>query len=208
LLGANICEDLKWREHLLSNEQSVVSQLTSRINGLLKVCARATPTNRLKVANGIFISKLCYLIELWGGCESYLLTSLHVLQNRAARAVTRKSWFTATRLLLEECKWLSVRQLVFYHSVLSTHKVVMSGKHLYLYQAMSTAHPLNTRQAAGGQIRMGENFDSKQGLVHDGFKYRAAKDYNLIPGFIRSIKSLPTFKRKLKQWVTTNIPVG
>ena len=55
---------------------------------------------------------------------------------------------------------------------------------------------------------MGENVDSKQGLVHDGFKYRAAKDYNLIPGFIRSIKTLPTFKRKLKQWVTTNIPVG
>ena len=74
----------------------------------------------------------------------------------------------------------------------------MSGKPLYLYQAMSTAHPLNTRQAAGGQIRMGENFDSKQGLVHDGFKYMAAKDYNLIPGFIRSIKTLPTFKRKLK----------
>ena len=208
LLGANICEDLKWREHLLSNEQSVVRQLTSRINGLLKVCARATPTTRLKVANGIFISKLCYLIELWGGCESYLLTSLQVLQNRAARAVTRKSWFTATRSLLAECKWLSVRQLVFYHSVLSTHKVVMSGKPLYLYQAMSTAHPLNTRQAAGGQIRMGENFDSKQELVHDCFKYGAAKDYNLIPGFIRSIKTLPTFKRKLKQCVTSNIPVG
>ena len=50
LLGANICEDLKWREHLLSNEQSVVRQLTSRINGLLKVAARATPTTRLKVA--------------------------------------------------------------------------------------------------------------------------------------------------------------
>ena len=83
----------------------------------------------------------------------------------------------------------------------------MSGKPLYMAKAMSTAHPLNTRQAAGGQIRLGENYDSKQRLVHDGFKYRAAKDYNHIPGFIRSIKTLPTFKRKLKQWVTTNIPV-
>ena len=40
LLGANICEDLKWNEHLLNNEQSVVRQLTSRINGLVKVFAR------------------------------------------------------------------------------------------------------------------------------------------------------------------------
>jgi hypothetical protein len=84
----------------------------------------------------------------------------------------------------------------------------MSGKPLYLYQAMSTAHPLNTREAAGGQIWLWENFDSTQGLVHNGFKYRGAKDYNLIPDFIRSIKTLPTFMRKLKQWVTPNIPVG
>ena len=88
LLGVNICEDLKWREHLLGNEQSAVRQLTSRINGLLKVCCRATPTTRLNVANGIFMSKLCYLVELWGGCESYLIKSLQVLQNRAARAVS------------------------------------------------------------------------------------------------------------------------
>ena len=39
LLGANICEDLKRRENLLSNEQSVVRQLTSRVNGLVKVCS-------------------------------------------------------------------------------------------------------------------------------------------------------------------------
>ena len=208
LLGANICEDLKWREHLLSNEQSAVRQLTSRINGLLKVCCRATPTTRLNVANGIFMSKLCYLVELWGGCESYLIKSLQVLQNRAARAVSKKSWFTSTRLLLADCKWLSVRQLVVYHSVLATHKLVTSGRPLYMHMAMSTAHPLNTRQAAGGQIHLGENFGSKQGLVHDGFKYRAAKEYNQIPAFLRSIRSLPSFKKKLKQWVITNIPVG
>ena len=98
--------------HILSNEQSVVRQLTSRINGLTKVCTRASKGTRLKVANGIFISKLCYLIELWGGCEGYLLTSLQVIQNRAARAVTRKSWFTSTRSLLKDCRWLSVEQLV------------------------------------------------------------------------------------------------
>ena len=86
LLGANICEDLKWREHLLSNEQLVVRQLTSHFNGRVKVCSRESKSTRLKVANGIFISKLCYLIELWGGCEKYLLTSLQVIENRAARA--------------------------------------------------------------------------------------------------------------------------
>ena len=207
LLGANICEDLKWREHLLGNEQSAVRQLTSRMNGLVQVCARASPRTRLQVANGIFISKLCYLIELWGGCEGYLLSALQVLQNKAARAVTRKFWFTPTRLLLAECKWMSVRQLVFYHSALSTHKIVTSDRPLYLHKNMSTAFPLRTRQAAGRQINLGEGFGSKQGLLHDGFKYRAAKDYNTLPASIRTTRTLITFKKRLKQWVSANIPI-
>ena len=31
---SHVCEDLNWKEHLQDNEQSLVRQLTSRINGL------------------------------------------------------------------------------------------------------------------------------------------------------------------------------
>ena len=78
----------------------------------------------------------------------------------------------------------------------------------YMHRAISTAHPLFTRQAAGGQIRLGNNFDSKQELLHDGFRYRVAKDYNSIPASIRSVGTLPTLKLKLEMWVLDNIPVG
>ena len=69
LLGGIISEEMKWKEHLLGSDQSLVRQLTSRINGLLKVSSRAPFHTRLMVANGVFMSKLCYLIQLWGGCE-------------------------------------------------------------------------------------------------------------------------------------------
>ena len=174
----------------------------------MQVCAWGSPRRRLKVANGIFSSKLCYLIKLWGGCEEYLLNSLQILQNRAARAVTRKFWFTPTRILLADCGWLSVRQLVSYHSIHSAHKMVTSGKPLYMHNALSTIHPLRSRQAAGGQTRIGENFSSKQGLLHDSFKYRAAKDYNSIPAFLRSTRCLQSFKIKLRKCVRLNIPVS
>ena len=60
----HICEDLKRKEHVLGSDPSLVRQLTSRVNGLLKVAARATFSNRLSVANIISVSKLCYLIQL------------------------------------------------------------------------------------------------------------------------------------------------
>ena len=39
----------------------------------------STFTTRQMVANGLVVSKLCYLIEIWGGCEGCLLHSLQVL---------------------------------------------------------------------------------------------------------------------------------
>ena len=93
-------------------------------------------------------------------------------------------------------------------SIHSAQKMITSGDPLYMHNALSTIHPLRTRQAAGGQIRIGENFSSKQGLLHDSFKYRAAKDYNSIPVSLWSTRCLQSFKIKLIKCVRFNIPVG
>ena len=136
-----------------------------------------------------------------------LLASLQVLQNRAARAVTGKSWFTPTRRLLEDCKWLSVRQLVFYQTVMGVHKAVVSGKPDHLSKKFSTDHPYRTRQATSGGLRYGEDYDGKSGLSHSSFCYRGTVAYNRIPVHIRQTNTMQTFKYKLKQWVSTNIPL-
>ena len=159
------------------------------------------------VANGIFLSKLCYLIQVWGGCEQYLLTALQTLQNRAARSVTGLSWFTPARVLLNKCKWLSVKQLVLYQSILLAHKIASQRTPVSLTEKMNTVHPYRTRQASTGSIRFGENFSSSDGRAQNSFCYRATKDYNIIPAKMRSIKSLPTFKSKLKQWILMNTPI-
>ena len=202
LLGGVISQDMKWKAHLLGSEQSLVKQLTSRINGLVKVSFSASSETKLMVANGIFMSQLCYLIQLWGSCEKYLVKSLQVLQNKAARLVTGKSWFTPTRRLLKDCKWLSVNQLIFFHTVLQTHKILIDGTPTFFSQRLSTQHPYKTRQAAGGSIWRGEEFTGRSSFSHMG-----SQAYNSIPPHIRNSGSLSTFKYKLRQWVSTNIPI-
>ena len=207
LLGGHICEDLKWKEHVLGSDQSLAKQLTSRVNGLLMVAARAPFPTRLSVANGIFMSKLCYLIQLWGGAEGYLLHALQIIQNRATRAVTRMTWYTPTRVLLNKCRWLSVKQLAFFQMVLTTHKIVKNKSPMYLNNKMNTCHPYKTRQATEGGIRFGENFDVKSNLSRNSFCYSGTMDYNRIPAEIRAAKTIIVFKYKLKNWVQSNIPV-
>ena len=174
LLGGIISQDLKWRQHLLDNDQSLVCQLTRRINGLSLISSSSTFATKLMVANGIVLSKVCYLNQLWGGTEDYLLKSLQVLQNRAPRIVVGCNWFTPIRVLLKKCNWLSVKQLIFYQSVILTHKIVKNGSPLYLAQKMSTTHPYRTRQATSGGIRYGELFSSTLSRTQDSFCYRTA----------------------------------
>ena len=205
LLGCNIHHNLKWKEHLQSNKKSVTSQLTSRVNALRKMSVNATFKTRLMAANGAFMSILTYLIPLWGGTEGYLLKSLQVLQNRAARSVTKLSWYTPTRQLLSQCNWLSINQLIFYQTVLQVHRVVKSGSPLYLSDRLDTEHVYNTRQAAGGCVRwLGEN-SGELSLLQTSFLGRASKMYNDIPAKTRRLESLPTFKKELKTWIKIHI---
>ena len=208
LLGGHISEDLKWKEHILTNESSVIKQLTSRVNGLCLISTRATFNTRLMVANGIVISRLCYLIQLWGGCEGYLLNSLQIIMNRAARSVTGYNCFTSTRRLLSTCNWLSVRQLVFYQTVIMTHKTMLTGTPKFMKQKFSTNYPYRTRQATTGSIRYGETFNTKSSLIQKSFAHRGLKDYNMIPSSIRASPTVSTFKTKLKKWVIANVNIS
>ena len=139
---------------------------------------------------------------MWAGCEKYLVRALQVLHNQAAMAVTGKSWFTAVRRLLKDCNWLSVNQPMFYTTVLQVHKVVNKDRPVYFQQRMSTMHPYQTRQAAGSDIWHGEEFPGSK-----RFFSRGALAYNSVPSHNRNARSLQIFKYKLKQWVSTNVPI-
>ena len=207
LLGCQISEDLKWKEHILLGEQSLVKQLTSRVNGLCLISDKATKQTRLMVANGIVMSKLSYLIQLWGGCDSYLQHALQLLQNRAARVVTGQGRFTPIRKLLKDCNWLSVKQLIFFQTTALVHKVILTGSPQYLKERLSTSHPYRTRQSSTGSIRFAETFGCTKDTAHDSFCYRGTKEYNTIPASIRASRTLATFKTKLRDWVKGNVSI-
>ena len=160
---------------------------------------------RLMVANGIFCSKLIYQICLWGGCEAYLLNSLQIIQNKAARCVTRRGIYTPVSELLRQCGWLSVRQLVYYHSVMLIYKTLKTGLPRYIYNKLATDFPYNTRLAASESIRMGPETKPRLVLTEKSFINRATSSYNQLPASIKQAPTVEVFKRRLKPWVLENV---
>ena len=152
------------------------------------------------------MSKLHYLIQLWGGCEGYLLHSLQVLQNRAARSVTGWSKFTSTRRLMAAGGWLTVKQLVVFRTVIMVYKTLKSGQPRYLHGRLNTTpHPFRTRQSCTGSIRQDESFRCNISLKSDSMRCRGAMAYNRIPADIRNFPSIESFEEKVRKWVKLNV---
>ena len=159
------------------------------------------------IANGIFCSKLIFQISLWGGTEDYLLKALQIVQNKAARVVARRGKYTPVAELLGQCGWLSVKQLVFYHSVVLIYKTILTTYPKYIYSKLSTQFPYNTRLAQTDSVRMGEDFKSKLELTEKTFMNRATISYNQLPPELRKIPKIDDFKKKLKGWVKENVKI-
>ena len=207
LLGCTIHQDLKWSDYVLNGGNSLVKNLSKRINALKMISPVANFKTRKMVAEGIFMSKLIYLIQVWGGCEAYLLKVLQSLQNKAARSVTKLGWNVSTEMLLGQCGWLSVKQLVFYHSVSLVHNVLMTGVPEYIYELYQeeNSQQHNTRLAEKSHVRLKDTRVPKTELALKSFKWRALQQYNELPLEVRTLNQKENFKYSAKKWISANV---
>ena len=186
----------------MDSKQSLSRILTSRINALSKISRCSSFKNRKLIANGIVMSHLTYLVQLYGGCSEYLLSALQVQQNRAARLVTRLGWWTPTSTLLLQCGWLSIRQMVIYQSLLLLFKTKQNMGPEYIFSKISCKFKRVTRNQTAGGIKDSRRFCSN--LANESFLPRSIRLWNeKVPGDIRTIVSTIEFKQKLKSWVKT-----
>ena len=114
------------------------------------------------------------------------------MQNKAARCVTKQSWFTPTKLLLLQCNWLSIKQLVFFHTALQVWRVKASKCPVYIDTNLK---PTNTRSTAQGNLRVPV---VEKSLSSNSFMVRSAVTWNSVPADIRSCKKLGAFKKTTK----------
>lgn len=194
-----------WAKYVQNSDKSLLKQLSLRLNALKIIGSIASFKVLLMVANGVFISKLVYQISPWGGCAEYNLNSLQVVQNRAGRFVARKGRYTHIKELLTNCGWLSVTQLVFFHSVMLQHKVMKSGYPEYIYNRIDIDYPYDTRLAASKAMRFTAVSQVRLQVTSRSFIPRACRCQDRIPVDLRQIQSSSQFRSQPKVWVRDNV---
>ena len=63
LLGCWIDSSLKWAEHIRDNGDNLIGSLNTRLGALKRISKVSSFKNRKMLANGIFMSKLTYLLQ-------------------------------------------------------------------------------------------------------------------------------------------------
>ena len=192
LLGCYVQSDLKWHKQI----DMLLTKLQSRLGALDKFKNVVTPTVKKTIVEGIFTSVLSYCIPLFGGCDKGEMQSLQVMQIKAARIVTSLGIRTDRRELFATLDWMTVNQLVYYHSALSTYRIRKSSEPEYLAEILNRNNRLNKIIVPNSTLS----------LAMKSYCFRGANEWNRLPEEIRECEKIRNFKKRLKSWILMNVP--
>ena len=132
------------------------------------------------------------------------MEGLQMLQNRAAKVVTRNGWNMSTQQNLKQLGWLSVHQLIVYQSVVSI-QTRENREPITLHNMFNWETKQNTRQISANTVRpIGV---PRYEVANRSFRWRASRWFNRLPKDIKLIRYIKTFKGEAKQWIMTNIEI-
>ena len=192
LLGITMQNNLKW----CSQVEELSKKLKKRLTGLGNLKYLMNRSKKDSIVQGVFNSVLCYCLPLFGGCSNSQVQMLQVQQNKAAQIVLNFPPRTSRDLMFDKLKWLTVSQLIAYHTAITVYRVRLSKSPEHLANLLC-------RENHNGHIILK---NPKLQVYKDSFIFRGGILWNKLPRELRSCLTFPKFKSDLKGLITGNIP--
>ena len=137
ILGGIIQDNLSWKGHLTGNKESLVPTLRKRLGQLKYLGEKINKRGKLLLPNGYIMSKLIYLMGVWGGAHKTMIEQLQIIQNNTARFVTGRGKREKKWPLLKECKWLDIEELIIFHSMNNMWKIIWKQAPLNIHRSIN-----------------------------------------------------------------------
>ena len=111
ILGGNFQDNLSWQAHLMTGDKAILPVIRQKLGALRYMGKHLPRASRMTLATGMIVSRINYIIQVWGGTERKYLKKVQVFLNDAARFVTGLPRRTSTAHLMTACNWLYVKEL-------------------------------------------------------------------------------------------------
>ena len=129
--------------------------------------------------------------------KSNHFTKLQLVQNSAARLVTRTKKFEHITPILFELHWLPVSFRINYKIAVITFKCLHGLAPLYLSELIEEYHPTRTLRSSSQKL-LKKKVVKFEKLGKKSFAFSAPEVWNSLPFYLRNEPSLEVFKKNLK----------
>ncbi len=142
-------------------------------------------------------SRLDYCNAFLGGCSARLINKLQLVQNAAARVLTRTRKYDHISPVLSTLHWLPIKHRIDFKILLMTYKALNGLSPQYLSELLSHCIPPRPlRSQNSGRLIIPRISKSTAG--GRSFSYLAPKLWNNLPNTVREADTLCQFKSRLK----------
>ena len=99
-----------------------------------------------------------------------------------------------------------MRQLQAFHTLVQVKKILINQEPEYLYRKMTEENKQHRYETRGNKKADLKVMETNSSLARTSFRWRGAELYNKLPIELRE-ETLNSYKKKVKEWVKTNIKI-
>ena len=122
----------------------------------------------------------------------------YILQNPAARLLTKKPRYSHITLVMVDLHWLPVRFRIIFKVILFTFKAVHGTAPTYITNLLSFKQSRYTLRSVGNNTLARPEIKSAKTTGHRAFAVAAPLLWNALPPSLRAIDNITSFKKQLK----------
>ena len=189
-LGGIISNDLQWNAMIENSKEAILPELRRKLGILRHIASNIPQAGKQLLANGLILGKINYLISIYGGTQTKYLNKIQVIMNKTARFITGGSKREHTMKLMQNINWMTIRELVKYHTTIMAWKLVYLKTPRHMIENITIKQD-NTLETTNPRLQ-----NTKLGL-----RWRMVSNWNDTPTDIRNLQNIQRFKIKLKKWI-------
>ena len=179
---------------------SVVKNSFYHLRLLAKTKAYLSQKNLERVIHAFVTTRLDYCNALYVGIDQSLLRRLQLVQNAAARLLTRTKKHDHISPVLSSLHWLPVRFRIDFKLSLTVFKALNGMAPLYLSELLHRYIPTRSLRSADQSLLVVPKTKLKT-RGDRAFEAAAPKLWNSLPPHVRAAQTLEVFKSLLKTYL-------
>lgn len=194
-LGVVFDQNFNFRKHITQ----VCGSCRYHIRDLRRIRRHLTLDNAKFLACALVASRMDYCNSLYYGLAEKDIKMLQRVQDTLARLVTRADPLSHAPPILKSLHWLPIRFRIDFKVRLLTFKTLQLELPTYLHSLLSKAIPSRSLRSNKGLLLAVPKVKTVTGSR--AFSYCAPVLWNVLPEKLRSLQSVPSFRKHLKTYL-------